>query len=51
LRQSHEFTVELELALLEGPSQMNQEPLTEQATEDLDGQEEGFAIFSSRNPS
>jgi hypothetical protein len=29
---------------------MNQEPLAEEATEDLDGKEERFSIFSARDP-
>src|SRR3954466_6462810 len=45
--QRFEFAVELELALLEGPSQMNQESVAEEATEDLDGKEERF---SARDP-
>jgi hypothetical protein len=43
--------MELEFALLERPSQMNQEPLAEVATEDLAGKEERFAISSTRDPS
>jgi hypothetical protein len=43
--------MELELALLERPSQMNQEPLAEVATEDRAGEEERFAISSTRDPS
>jgi uncharacterized protein (DUF427 family) len=43
--------MELEFALLERPSQMNQEPLAEVATEDLARKEEGFTIPSTRDPS
>jgi hypothetical protein len=51
LGQGFQFTVELELALLERPPQMNQEPLAKAATEDLDGKEERFSISSTRDPS
>src|ERR1700686_2546874 len=50
LGQRFQFTVELELALPERLSQMNQEPLAEEATEDLDGKEKRFAIFSTGDP-
>ena len=50
LGQRDEMAVELELALLEGLSQMNQEPFAEEGTQDLDGKEEGFAILSASDP-
>ena len=51
LAQRFQFAMELEFALLERASQMNQEPLAEVATEDLAGKEERFAICSTRDPS
>src|SRR5215475_8699527 len=49
--QRFQFAMELEIALLERPSQMNQEQLAEMATEDLAGKEVRFAISSTRDPS
>src|ERR1700756_98946 len=49
--QGFKFAMELEFALLERRSQMNQEPLAEVATEDLAGKEERFSISSTRDPS
>src|SRR5262249_11955092 len=49
--QRFQFAMELEFALLERPSQMNQEPLAKVATEDLAGKEERFSISSTRDPS
>src|SRR5215471_20706877 len=49
--QRFQFAMELEFALLERPSQMNQEPFAEEATEDLAGKEERFSISSTRDPS
>src|SRR5215468_4068576 len=48
--QRFQFAMELEFALLERPSQMNQESLAEVATEDLARKEERFAISSTRDP-
>src|SRR5262252_10912731 len=49
--QRFQFAMELEFALLERPSQMNQEPLAEVATEDLARKEERFTKSSTRDPS
>src|SRR5215467_10558263 len=49
--QRFQFAMELEFALLERPSQMNQESLAEVAAEDLARKEEGLTISSTRDPS
>ena len=50
LGQRIQFAVKLELALLKRPSQEDQEPLAEEATEDLAGKKERFSISSTRDP-
>ena len=45
LGQRFQFAAELELALLERPSQMNQEPLAEEALRTLTGTKNDFDIF------